>query len=465
METPSDRMRIPEYVKRELSEVYLLMDHIAGRPDKKLDQALVAATQGGTTVTLKDVCDVAWPPTDQDRAQTLALVLTAKDRLSHTAWPATAYSVAFTYLSVIPHGEAQPSTLRQRFIARIRRGRAGVPDTRGSRVPAPPTTTDAHDVARGSEGDQQVDEVTTTSTMVQFAKDAFPGLDAKREWLGAKLVELAWVLALLLLLTCLVSWDLAIGQRLLGDYKWLSTHPEVMQIDPAQANLPCTPAQIAAGQGSPANSAPVDASKDGKGANDASKIEPGSLCARFLAGLRVLPIMERWIGDQPVLAWFIDSGAFLSNDGRTDQKQPSSSEESATRQGYILELQRVLVTTLNYDVLPLFLGALAATAAALRGISRKTAGNELEPRDLLQVRSRILLGAFLGAVIGLLISPGASNGLFALAQVSTGNDQTGDTVALSPAALAFFAGFATGRIFTWLDNLLEKIFSLGNPKP
>jgi hypothetical protein len=128
-------------------------------------------------------------------------------------------------------------------------------------------------------------------------------------------------------------------------------------------------------------------------------------------------------------------------------------------------LQRVLVTTLNYDVLPLLLGALAATAAALREIAGKTAENELEPRYLSQAWFRILLGAFLGAVIGLLVSRGASNGLFALAKMSSGIDQTGDTVALSPAVYAFFAGFATGRIFNWLDNLLEKILPLGNPKP
>jgi hypothetical protein len=35
-------MQIPEYVKRELSEVYLLMDHIAGRKDKTLDAALAS---------------------------------------------------------------------------------------------------------------------------------------------------------------------------------------------------------------------------------------------------------------------------------------------------------------------------------------------------------------------------------------------------------------------------------------
>jgi hypothetical protein len=292
---------------------------------------------------------------------------------------------------------------------------------------------------------------------VQFAKDAFPSLDAKREWLVEKMASLVAVLLVLLVLTCIVSWDLAIGQRLLADYRWLSLHPDVMQIDPAQVNSPCAQPRSTVGQGPPANSVQAAAPNNGNASDEAGQIKPSDLCARFLAGARVLPMMERWVSQQLALAWFI-------------QGSSPPSKDSLTYQGYILELQRILVTTLNYDVLPLFLGALAATAAALRNISRKTAANELEPRDLLQVWSRVLLGAFLGAVIGLLISPGASNGLFALVQTTTSgvpgtaSADTSDTVALSPAIYAFFAGFATGRIFNLLDNLLEKIFAFGTRK-
>ena len=100
MAATSDRMQIPEYVKRELSEVYLLMDHIAGRKDKTLDEALASKITGGRQITLDELCGVAWPPLEQDRGKVLALVLTAKDRLSRAAYPATGYSVAFTYLTL-----------------------------------------------------------------------------------------------------------------------------------------------------------------------------------------------------------------------------------------------------------------------------------------------------------------------------------------------------------------------------
>jgi len=85
----------------------------------------------------------------------------------------------------------------------------------------------------------------------------------------------------------------------------------------------------------------------------------------------------------------------------------------------------------------------------------------LEPRDLAQVWPRVLLGAFLGSMIGLFISPGPSNGFFTVAADS----EPTSTVALSPAAFAFLAGFATGRIFHWLDSLVEKIFAVAIPKP
>ena len=457
-------MQIPEYVRRELSEVYLLMDHIAGRQNKKLDEALAPPSTGDMPITLEQVCGVAWPPTDQNRAHTLALVLTAKDRLSHSAYPATAYSVAFTYLSIAPHGNTRTKGFRRRFLAHVRRGLARGPSGQGSAIVLDQTGADDRGGAHGSEADKAGSDVATTSTMLQFARDAFPGLDAKREWLVNKMTWLAVTLGILLILTCAVSWDLAIGQRLLADYRWLSLHPEVMQIDVAKsevdltkADAPCGPTPAASGQQPTANHATAPTAAGGQVSTDAGGITSGSLCARYLAGTRLLPMMEQWISRQIVLPWFI-------------RGTPPSPNEILLYQGYILELVRVLVTTLNYDVLPLVLGGLAASAAALRTINRKTAGNELEPRDLMQVWPRVLLGAFLGAVIGLLISPGASNGLFTAIQASTTSDvsipngDTGNTVALSPAAYAFFAGFATGRVFDWLDSLLERVFAFASPK-
>jgi hypothetical protein len=422
MATTSDRMQIPEYVKRELSEVYLLMDHIAGRKDKTLDEALAPPTTAGLQVTLEEVCGVAWPPTDQNRAKTLALVLTAKDRLSRAAFPATGYSVAFTYLSLAKYIDAARGSPRQRWFAWLS-GAAlhmnGLDNVTHLKPSDAGAMSDA--IGEGVAGTPVPD----SSAMVQFAKDAFPRLEFARESPFCKSNWLIFVLLILLAVTCAVSWDLAVGQRLLADYRWLSSHPQALQFDEKQPS--CTAF-----------------------VSDPSKIEPGDRCARALAFERVRPLANSWIGWQFPLRSFIHV-----------ETVPAPNDKEVSYQGYVLEQTRVLVTTLNYNVLPLFLGALAASAAALRSIATKIAGHELEPRDLAQVWPRVLLGAFLGSMIGLFIAPGQSNDLFALVAA----DDATNKVALSPAAYAFLAGFATGRIFHWLDNLIERIFAFANPKP
>jgi hypothetical protein len=98
-------------------------------------------------------------------------------------------------------------------------------------------------------------------------------------------------------------------------------------------------------------------------------------------------------------------------------------------------------------------------------IGRRIHCNELTPRDLELAWPRIYLGVMMAAVIGLLTSPGASNGLFAGAlgggtTASGAGGDTNDAVALTPPAYAFLAGFATDRIFRWLDELISRIFAV-----
>jgi len=65
-------MHIPEYVRRELSEVYLLMDHVAGQPDKSLQAALDSSCTGVLPTTLKQLCEIRWPPAPEKPAEALA---------------------------------------------------------------------------------------------------------------------------------------------------------------------------------------------------------------------------------------------------------------------------------------------------------------------------------------------------------------------------------------------------------
>ena len=402
METMPDRMQIPEYVKRELSEVYLLMDHIAGRKDKTLEQASAPPTTGGLSIELEKLCGLGWPPPDPDRAKTLTLVLTAKDRLSRAAYPATGYSVAFTYLSLANYVDAARRTPIRCWFARWCA-------QHGSRLPtAAADVTGPGAASSGGAGDVAASGLSDRSAMVQFARDAFPGLEFAQELPFDKKDCLFVVLFFLLLFTGLFSWDLAVGQRLLADYKWLSSNPQAIQIDKSTWTTPgiCDPDQM----------------------KDLSKVGRTS-CARFLAGERIVPIAERWISWQFVLRLLVDLG-----------QKP---QETPAYQGYVLEQTRVLVTILNYNILPVLLGSLAATAAALRTIATKIARQELEPRDLAQVWPRVLLGAFLGSMIGFFLGQGPSNGHFALAADA---DPT-STVALSPCCFCRPCRFRNGPHF------------------
>jgi hypothetical protein len=470
-------MQIPEYVKRELSEVYLLMDHIAGHKDRSLDAALAPATATGEPISVEEICEVAWPPNKQNRAKVLALVLAAKDRLSHAAFPATAHSIAFTYFSTNAPSWNAPGYQFRRLVNWLVPGFARGQDDRS------PTFRPEPEVQSATPSSIAVGP----SAIRQFARDAFPALEAKQDWLQRAQTKLKWFLLTLLVLTCLVSWDLAVGQRLLADFRWLSNHPEAILVEET-ARTTCK--QIF----------PVSA-------EEAGALGQGSRCARLFAYQRVAPSIETWVRWQIPLRWFVagsralnaqplplldfdtkaapgsqatpDSKAAPGSQATPDTKaapgsQAASDSKAALdstalaelakhliRDGALLEVVRLLVTTLNYDILPLFLGALAATAAAWRSIVRKIAGNELEPRDLLLIWERVLLGAFLGSVIGLLVSPGASNGLFAV--IGAAPNETNDTVALSPAVFGFLAGFATNRVFQWLDRVVEKIFAIADP--
>lgn len=423
MSGSADRMQIPEYVRRELCEVYLLMDHIAGQRDKSLETALAPAGTKEEVIQLEQLCAVPWPVPDADRPKVLAMVLTAKDRLSHACYPATGLSVAFTYLSTSPIEDAANDASS---IGRMLRPASNWVRTSLGR---PGGKIAQHPFQEAGEA-PRTNAHPPDMTIEHFARAAFPGLENKRTMLPRTIVGLMVALLTLLVVTCGVTWDLAIGQRLLGDFKWLAQHPDVMELTSGAKEAP--------------TAAPTD-------------VQPGSEAARQLAKVRILPALQAWNCKQAPLTWFINACG-----------PPPPGTGAADAQNQDMEQARVLVTTLNYNVLPLLLGALAATAAAVRMIAKKVQGNELAPWDLRFVLPRVALGAFLGAVIGLLIAPAESNGLFALvgaSAASSGTANANDTVALSPAAYAFLAGFATNRIFQWLDNLVDRVFHFANPKP
>ncbi|CAN7389358.1 hypothetical protein LJR289_002316 [Pseudoduganella sp. LjRoot289] len=108
---------------RELAEVYLLLDFISGRWDK--------AIEPGVQALIKDICEIGWPPEDNDlpQASQAAILLHAKDMLNAAAKPASGATVAFTLLVVGEDDPRQPKMWGRH--ADRRGGRGAGPARRG----------------------------------------------------------------------------------------------------------------------------------------------------------------------------------------------------------------------------------------------------------------------------------------------------------------------------------------------
>jgi hypothetical protein len=94
--------RLDELVEREFADVYLLIDHLSGRADRKVGTIeLEGCPEPGQKANLIDqVCQVRWPASgDQPKpAKQAAVLFKARDKLSELAAPATGLTVAYTLL-------------------------------------------------------------------------------------------------------------------------------------------------------------------------------------------------------------------------------------------------------------------------------------------------------------------------------------------------------------------------------
>jgi len=95
---------VDELIQRDLDEVYLLIDHLSGRSDRSIRMAeLDDSAEAGKKVNLIDaVCRIRWPLVgDQAHASEQAATLfKARDQLNELAAPATGLTIAYTLLYI-----------------------------------------------------------------------------------------------------------------------------------------------------------------------------------------------------------------------------------------------------------------------------------------------------------------------------------------------------------------------------
>jgi hypothetical protein len=188
-------------LKRELSEVHLLLDNVSGNPTTTVDDRMDV----NRPALLEDdwverVCEINWPPEqDSDKAYDAALLISAKDYLNRLAYPASGSTIAFTHL-VTQQDERKRRKLR-----------------------------------RQAEEGSGANQATEAQTRTSLAETAYPDLTVK----AANFRKAMWLMSLGLLLalavTCLLSWHVAYGNAMLAEYATAKTALTESQAVVAQA--------------------------------------------------------------------------------------------------------------------------------------------------------------------------------------------------------------------------------------
>lgn len=373
---------------QQLCEVQLLLDFVSGNPARRLPDRDAAVKAGLPPDWVEQVCQISWPPPGGAVAQAdeEALLVKVKDYLNALASPASGASVAFTL-----------------FVAQE--------DNAADSEDAPDSTEPVH-----------TGQTARAYSRNSLARIAFPGLVTKARRFRAGMLAIGIALSLWLLLTCLLSWYVALGNARLGQYT-----AAVAALDIA-AGKPL--AGVAA---SPAANAPPAPAVAG----------PDNIATCALAGKSATPLpgcgaIARAQGD--VLAARIDVRNWLV-----------FGKHQADPQAMVIDATTAL-GVLGAGVLPVFYGILGAGAAVLRLLAKRMRLSLLLPRDLTLALQQLALGAVVGACIGLFVNPPGAAGASVLG-----------TVSLSSSALSFVAGFGVEAVFATLEALIARLFNLAPP--
>jgi hypothetical protein len=398
-------------LNRELSEVHLLLDNLSANPDKSFNLLAVDNSSDLPKTWLDDICKISWPPPDAtaEGAAQAALLIRAKDRLNMLAKPASGATIAFTLL------------VSQEEIMAAKRGTGVQAPTRRS-----------------------------------LACDAYPGLVAKAKTFRWFMRAMGWVLLVVLLLTCGLSWYVAYGASTVAQATSVQTALAAAEKRISDSEAPVNDKVAADTANTLAGKAVVAYCDRPKllppwtGPADVMRYESVSQMQACQSRDRV----ERQVRSVNFLLrrWMDPKSLFVPR--RPDAQRPRRPIDSGALQETLVYAQSIL-HILASSVLPVFYGVLGAAAAVLRSLSRKIKSSTLSPRDLPLSWQQLALGAVMGACIGLFV-----------AQPTDGADASPGllgSVALSSSALSFVAGFGVDQVFTALEALMGRIFAVVQP--
>lgn len=412
-------------LSRDLSEVYLLLDNLSADPNTTI--AALSSQQQPPAGFDKDkdwidaVCQIRWPPPDsaRKRAEEASLLIRVKDYLNRLAKPASGMTIAFTLMVTQKEGDGPPPPELRR---------AG-PDK---------------------------DETHWRSSLAEIA---FPDLRARADTVRMWLKRINVFVVVWLVLTCFMSWYVAIGNLALGEF--------------ASARDRLIAAQIVVNDAEAGRTRAPAVSGGEKTDTPAAAPPPSSTAILTVKTGPELGYCERWRSLRPLRT---RAGQVLPRYESADQlqacrellesrKHVQLAEKRLRRwlgpwgfvlgigqgPGYAAATAAHLAGLMGTAVLPVFYGLLGAAAAVLRSLSQKIKTSTLSPRDLSLSLQQLALGAVVGACIGLFI---------------VGGDETLiGPVTLSGSAISFVAGFGVEAVFQALEALISRIFNIAPAAP
>jgi hypothetical protein len=439
---------------RELSEVYLLMDHVSGRWDKCITD----------TDLVKSVCEISWPPTGTpvEQAAQASALLSAKDKLNRSAKPASGATIAFTLLVAgedsVDHrrrGSLLFSLWRKmrRQIGRSRRLRGddarGLTSDGSLAPPSPPRPA------------LSAPQTGAPPSRLSLARLAFPGLVRPAKWFKWEIRIIIMLLLLWLMATCLLSWDVAAGHAIYVRVDALRVQESEygakikgIEADAAKRDTPSTRMPdigLFLEQNCRAARLVTPPSRSGDNVEPFRTVDELRLCNEMSRSRA-----EFAVSHQDLAEWLADWKYWLSAVAgelcrHTCLPVPASTApvtEAQTNEQWGAILLEVLATA----VLPLCYGLLGAGAAVVRDLWGKMKDSLLSPRDLTLALGQLALGAVVGACIGLFVSPSGNS--------AQGTSGLLGSVVLSASALSFVAGFGVEGVFVALESLIKRVFNI-----
>jgi hypothetical protein len=342
---------------------------------------------------LKKICDIAWPlkGADVEQAMQASVLLLARDSLNAAAKPANGHSIAFSLLVIGDERETIAEVARKlpRRLAEAVHGQPNAEKT-------------GHDRPNSTVGtDRTAIWGRELPSRVSLAKLAYPGLVDSARRFHRDRTFIIFLLIFWLLLTCLLSWNIAAGQAILSRLN--ADDKEIADVDKSNT-IGCPPQQS-------------------QNQSDIHKLTV--ICDRRDKNLEVL---EGWL--QVPWRW-------MKWAPKHDPVRPAQDRQWAT----------VFIEVLATSVLPLVYGVLGAGVAVVRNLWTKMRDSLLSPRDPTLAMGQLAQGAVIGACIGLFITP--SSGLATLA----------------PTALSFIAGFGVEGVFVMLESLIKRVFNTPETRP